>query len=526
MASAHDRSRLIEPLPAHPNVEMQQKRAENLLRAAARGEPDALERFRILHPRPPAPADLTLADAQLVIARGHGFESWAALRRKIEALTRSPVERFVSAIRAGDAGEVRALLDAHADVRAAVNQPLGPFGGRPASMAKKNLPVLDVLLAHGADLNLKSDWAAGPFGLLEYNITPEEAAPLIARGAVVDFFAAAHLDMPARVSELVERDPSLVFARGGDGKSALHCAHSAEIARYLVEHGAAIDARDIDHYSTPAQYLIREAPDVARLLADRGAWLDIFIAVGLRDEALVDRCLRTDPAALDHRTGQGKYTAARPLDAAANGSLADADVHLGDIYRWVFGHNFTVMDAARVLGYADMTSLLWRHAGPAQRLLAACAAADRAAATAVIAEHPGIVASLAPAQMALIAERAHANDTAAVELMLDLGFDARVQGPEDFEALRWAVFLGNPEMTRALLRHHPPLNTPDRRYGGMPLGNCLYGALHGWAADTGDFPATIWLLLDAGEQPRPAMLPTGLDDIDAILRERLAKRSE
>ena len=52
-------------------------------------------------------------------------------------------------------------------MRAAVNGPIGPFGGRPAMAARKNLPLLDVLIEYGADLNLKSDWWAGPFGLLE-----------------------------------------------------------------------------------------------------------------------------------------------------------------------------------------------------------------------------------------------------------------------------------------------------------------------------------------------------------------------
>ena len=68
---------------------------------------------------------------------------------------------------------------------------------------------------------------------MESHCTPEEAAPLIARGAVVDVFAAAHLGMFDRVRELVERDPSLVHARGGDGKTPLHCARTVEIARFL-----------------------------------------------------------------------------------------------------------------------------------------------------------------------------------------------------------------------------------------------------------------------------------------------------
>ena len=54
-----------------------------------------------------------------------------------------------------------------------------------------------------------------------------------------------------------------------------------EIAGMLLEHGARIDARDEDHDSTPAQWLIGEAPEVTRFLLDRGAAPDIFMAAAL-----------------------------------------------------------------------------------------------------------------------------------------------------------------------------------------------------------------------------------------------------
>lgn len=518
MPSNHDSSAFIEPLPSHPSLELQQKRAKRLLRDAGNGDQDALARIAALHPKPPAAHDLKLADAQLVVARGYGFESWSALRRKIDSLTETPVDQFRSALHARDAEHVRVLLETYADVRAAVNSPIGAFGGRPASIARKDLPTLDVLLEYGADLNLKSDWREGPFGLLEHDITPDEAAPLIARGAVVDIFAAAHLGMFDRIRELVEADRSLVTARGGDGKTALHCATRLDIAEYLLDRGAAIDARDVDHGSTAAQYLIRDAPRVVRMLVDRSAWFDVFIAVGLRDRALVERCLREDPESLDHRTWQGRYT----TPGSGEPTPETAAYHRGDIYRWVFGHNVSVVDAARMLGFDDMVDLLLAHATPAQKLLAACAAADRAAAEAVVSEHPDVVSTLSPGQSRLIADRGHANDTAAVTLMLDLGFNALVPGPDNFEAIRWAVFLGNAELTRRLLQHNPPLNTPDRSYGGTLLGNCLYGAVCGWGADSGDFVTTVQLLLDAGEEVKPRFLPTGVEDLDAMLRAALA----
>jgi hypothetical protein len=437
-------------------------------------------------------------------------------------LTKTPVAQFLAALDAGDVERVRILLDEHADVRAAVNAPISHFDSRPAARAKKNLPLLDVLVAHGADLNLKSAWWAGGFGLLEYDCTPEEAAPLIERGADVDVFAAAHLGRFERVRELVDRDPSLVHARGGDGKTPLHCARTVDIARCLIGRGADVNARDVDHESTPAQYLVREAPEVTRLLVELGAWCDIFIAVGLRDAALVERCLRDDSEALDHRTWQGKYTVAHNgRRAATPEEIAD---RRGDIYRWVFGHNVSAIDAAAHLGYIDMVELLWRHASPVQRLLAACAAGDRTAADGVVRADPAVVTKLTSDQLRLIVHKAHANDTAAVALMLDLGFDPLARGVDGWEAIRWGAFHGNAEMVRRLLARDPPIGVPDPTYGGTPLGQCLYGSLHGWERDRGDFAATVRLLLEAGERPDPADVPIGRDDVDEVLREYFASR--
>jgi hypothetical protein len=417
---------------------------------------------------------------------------------------------------------VRGLLDEHAEVRAVVNDPISHFDSRPVARAKKNLPLLDVLLAHGANLNLKSTWWAGGFGLLEYDCTPEQAAPLIARGAEVDVFAAAHLGRFDRVRELVDRDPALVHARGGDGKTPLHCARTVDIARYLIDRGADVNARDVDHESTPAQYLVRDAPEVTRLLVELGAWFDIFIAAGLRDAALVERCLRDDPEALDHRTWHGKYTVAHNgRRAATREEIAE---QRGDIYRWVFGHNMSAIDAAGQLGFIDMVELLLRHASPVQRLLAACATGDRAAAEAVVAADPTVVAKLTSDQLRQIVDRAHANDTAAVALMLDLGFDPLARGVDGWEAIRWGAFHGNVEMVKRLLARDAPIGVPDPTYGGTPLGQCLYGSLHGWLRTTGDFATTVRLLLEAGERPDPADVPIGRDDVDAVLREYFAAR--
>ncbi len=100
-------------LPPQPSLEQLKKRAKTLLAAARSGDPDALQRlqryFPALHPAThAAPSGArasdsatvalqpTLAQAQLVIAREHGFPSWTRLRRAIElAPLQAQMERFI-----------------------------------------------------------------------------------------------------------------------------------------------------------------------------------------------------------------------------------------------------------------------------------------------------------------------------------------------------------------------------------------------------------------------------------------------
>src|SRR5215475_5705947 len=69
-------------LPARPSLEQLRKQAKELLRAYRVGDTNATERFRARIPRlaDPVPPDVViLADAQFVLAREYGFETWAEL---------------------------------------------------------------------------------------------------------------------------------------------------------------------------------------------------------------------------------------------------------------------------------------------------------------------------------------------------------------------------------------------------------------------------------------------------------------
>jgi ankyrin repeat protein len=72
------------PLPNNPSLEHLRKDAKRLRAAVLAGADDALAALSEFHPRAGrAAARFTLADAQLVIARSHGFVSWARLKQHL-----------------------------------------------------------------------------------------------------------------------------------------------------------------------------------------------------------------------------------------------------------------------------------------------------------------------------------------------------------------------------------------------------------------------------------------------------------
>jgi ankyrin repeat protein len=103
---------------------------------------------------------------------------------------------------------------------------------------------------------------------------------------------------------MLVRDPSLIDAKGGDGCTPLHFSRDVETAELLLAHGARVDARDEDHESTPAQWLIGDAPEVTRFLLEHGATPDIFLAAALGDRELAETLIDSNPACLAYPIGR------------------------------------------------------------------------------------------------------------------------------------------------------------------------------------------------------------------------------
>src|SRR3989442_15086913 len=135
---------------------------------------------------------------------------------------RPNLEQLKKAFTEQDAVLFRRLLERHPELRTKINEPIAAFDA-PLITRVRTREMLDVLLEAGADINAKSRWRAGGFGLL-HGADPDLAAYAIQRGAVVDVHAAARLGMIEKVRELISADPALVHARGGDGQTPLHFA--------------------------------------------------------------------------------------------------------------------------------------------------------------------------------------------------------------------------------------------------------------------------------------------------------------
>jgi ankyrin repeat protein len=494
-------------LPAKSNLEHLKNQAKDLLRNFEQGDAAAKERF--------VGVSLTgqpkLADALHAVAREYGFPNWPKLKEHVESLTRilTPAEQLTAAIRKTDADKVARLLENHPELKTTINEPLANYGAglTPllAAVQHTDSKTIDVLLGAGADIHVRSRDEKGGIGVLD-ECDESLAAFLIERGATLDAHSAARLGMIDALRQFVAADPTLVAARGFHGQTPLHFASTVEIAQFLLDHGAEIDARDLQHNSSPAQHMLRvmqarhyrrDRQGIARFLVSRGCQTDILMAAALGDLALGRRHLDADPASI--RT----------------------TVEAGSIYQWIFGLRRTAHLIARDFGHDDVLRFLMERTPEDLKLALACELGDEDAFRALLASHPNLTRSLSDEDARRLTDAAQNNNTAAVRLMLGAGWPVDARGEYKMTPLEWASWHGNAEMVREILRYHPQLETVGNEHGITALGCALHGSENGWHRDTGDYAATVEALLDAG-----AHAPKVTNDLEASeeVREVLLAR--
>jgi Ankyrin repeat len=253
-----------DPLPARPDLDQLRRRAKELRDAARVGDPAALSRIAA---HAPVSASVTLAAAQLTIAREHGFVSWPRLRAEAQArnaeLAQRVEEFLVASIRDWTGRAARMLARdpqiASYDFRTAVV--LGDAARVRAMLGR------DPALATRPDA--RTGWTA-------------LHAVCSSRWHRIDPGRAAGLTEVARLLLDAGADPGVKVGAAGrpddpdDHRwSPLFCAvtgaSNPDITRLLLERGARPDSDDMLYLaafdSECLRLLLPYAPDIAHTMA-------------------------------------------------------------------------------------------------------------------------------------------------------------------------------------------------------------------------------------------------------------------
>ena len=279
-------------LPQRPDLEQLKRQAKELLASFVSGEAAAVAEVTT-HYHDADPATFALHDAQLVLARAYGFESWPKLKAFVDGAT---VRRLIDAVRSRNADHVRSILNTRPEL---------------ARMSHANLQVLHyavlenapdivrILMAHGA--NARDGVYPHREATTAYAIAAQRGYDHIVRiieeeeqkrrdmrsgmrGAppADDLFRAIEIGDVDRVIAMLDENPALVHTRHATFDVApLHIAAralSAHIVSTLLDRGADPAVRG-HHDLTPLdaaahswyRFDAQRFADVAALLLKRGA---------------------------------------------------------------------------------------------------------------------------------------------------------------------------------------------------------------------------------------------------------------
>jgi ankyrin repeat protein len=247
-------------LSGRPDLDQLKRQAKDLLKAYTGGDAAAIAEVDA-HYHGARASSFALHDAQLVIARAYGFDSWPKLKAFVDGVT---VERLADAIRAGDIAAVTAMLDARPElvnVDRAENDEHKPLH---VAVLHRQPAIVRLLMQRGADAR-RGIWphrdATGALTIAEergetaiaeiirdqerHRGTPAAALGDRRLAELVAAFEAGDEDV---VMSIVEGHPEFVGVSSADGFTPLHWAAArglSRLAAWLLDHGANPDARTI-----------------------------------------------------------------------------------------------------------------------------------------------------------------------------------------------------------------------------------------------------------------------------------------
>ncbi len=312
-------------LPQHPSLEQLKKQAKDLLAGFRSGEAAAAAEVQQFERRPDH-ATFALNDAQRVLARAYGYESWSKLKAFVDGVT---IARFGEAARSGNLEQVRAMLAARPELVGMDMSGGDEHRALHYAVLRRDVAMVRVLMQAGADArkgiyphrDATSALAIAherEYGDVAEAIEEEEqrrrqelSCPNSTISPVQDQIsnAIARGDSAAAI-ELLERDPSLVRACDRDGATPLHIAaeNDAGLVAWLLQRKASVRKKDqagltaLDRAALAADprhpQSAERFPAVAKLLLEHGAEVTIRAAVALADAAQVRELVRAEPDVL------------------------------------------------------------------------------------------------------------------------------------------------------------------------------------------------------------------------------------
>ena len=312
-------------LPQKPNLEHLRKQAKDLLELYRSGAPSALVEVKQFE-WGADPATFGLNDAQRVLARAYGFESWPKLKAFVDGAN---VKRLADAVQAGDLSQIRVLLNMRPEL---IGMDMSGGDERQAlhlAVVRRDVAMVKVLMEAGADarkgvyphrdatsaLTIARDRGYGEIvGVIEEEERrrrEENSCPNATISPVQEQIAAAIISGDtAAALRLLDADKSLIQACDLQGATPLHIAAQVwnrDLLEWLLARRANVRKEDelgltpLDRAAVVANSRNNGAqhfPAIAQLLLSYRAPLTIRAAVALGRTEQVRELAASTPGAV------------------------------------------------------------------------------------------------------------------------------------------------------------------------------------------------------------------------------------
>ena len=411
-------------LPLTPNLEQYRKQSKDLLKRWKAADPHTTKK---------------LADAQLAIARDHGFETWKQFTAEIGRCT-------------------------------GLSEQLAIWKSAEDAVVAGDDRILDRLLSQNEKMfrteNPRSTWLGG----LTPNYKQGDARTIIAREHFFenwDQFSSFARHLQNRSSSVAQ------FERAVD---AIVTGDSEALERTLMEHPDLIRARSArSHHSMLLHYVGANGVESWRQRTPRNA---VQIA-----EILLNAGAEVDAAADMYKGGCTTLglvaTSCHPRDAGLQQPLIDILIAGGARLDAVAGGNGSrIVNSCLANGRPEAAEYLAQRGAPLDLEAAAgIGALDR-----VQSFFDADGSLKPPATLAQLKDgftwACEYGRTDVVEYLLDRGVNAGevLPRPHKQTGLHWAAYCGHVHTVKALLKRHPPLDVRDASFNATPLG----WAVQGW----------------------------------------------